>query len=206
MKPQSSFWRLLPGQGPAPQRDPGALSCIRTGKLHLSYGMERWVCDNVTKSLHFQLDRGASGALGGNPEHPEQGEAGEGVVGSRGSPHSSYMVVEARLVSSCLSLPSRARPRFWRLAESRGVTEYVLVNVELAATVSLERWERRGQSQPQPRGAQHHCRHLCRASPALPMQLLGHFLLSFHPLLPLYNHFFFLSPLFLPPSSFSGGA
>lgn len=50
----------------------------------------------------------------------------------------SYMVVEARLVSSCLSLPSRARPRFSRLAASVGVMEYVLEKVELAATVSLE--------------------------------------------------------------------
>lgn len=99
-------------------------------------------------------------------------------------------------MSSCLSLPSRARPRFWRFAESRGVTEYVLEKVELAATFSLEGWERRGQSQRQPGGAQHHCRHLCRASPALPMQLLDHFLLSFPPLFPLYNHFFFLPPNF----------
>lgn len=83
----------------------------------------------------FQLDGVGSGALGGSPEHAEQEEVGEGMVGS---PHRSYMVVEARLVSSCLSLPSRARPRFWRLAESRGVTEYVLEKVELAATVSLE--------------------------------------------------------------------
>lgn len=63
---------------------------------------------------------------------------GPAVVGSRGSPPGSYMVVEARLVSSCLSLPSRARPLFSRLAESKGVTEYVLEKVELAATVSLE--------------------------------------------------------------------
>lgn len=41
-------------------------------------------------------------------------------------------------MSSCLSLPSRARPLFSRLAESKGVTEYVLEKVELAATVSLE--------------------------------------------------------------------
>lgn len=144
----------------------------------------------------FQLDGVGSAAHGGSPEHPEQSGVGEGVVGSRGSPKSSHMVVEARLVSSCLSLPSRARPRFWRFAESRGVTEYVLEKVELAATFSLEGWERRGQSQPQPGGAQHHCRHLCRASPALPMQLLDHFLLSFPPLFPLYNHFFFLPPNF----------
>ena len=69
----------------------------------------------------------------------ERGEGmGPAVAGSGGSPPGSYMVVEARLVSSCLSLPSRARPRFSRLAESVGVTEYVLEKVELAATFSLE--------------------------------------------------------------------
>lgn len=85
------------------------------------------------------------GTLGGSPEHPEQREAvgEEGRQGPsrggqwRGSPPGPYMVVEARLVSSCLSLPSRARPRFSRLAESMGVTEYVLEKVELAATFSL---------------------------------------------------------------------
>lgn len=130
--------------------------------------------------------------FGGSPEHPEQGKWGEGVEGSRGSPRSSHMVVEARLVSSCLSLPSRASPRFWRLDESRGVTENVLEKVELAATFSLEGWERRAQSQPQPGGAQHQS----RASPALPTQLPGHFLLSCPPLFPLCNHFFFLPAAF----------
>lgn len=102
---------------------------------------------SISQNLYiFQLD-------GVSSEHPEQVEVGEGMVGSRRSPCSPHMVVEARLVSSCLSLPSRARPRFWRFAESRGVTEYVLEKVELAATVSLEGWERRAQSQPQPGGA-----------------------------------------------------
>lgn len=123
---------------------------------------------------------------------------GDGVVGSRGSSQSSYMVVEARLVSSCLSLPSRARPRFWRLAESRGVTEYVLENVELAATVSLEGWERTSQSQPQPR---------CSASlqapgqgqPCPPCATAG----PFPPFVPSSPSP--LQPLLFSPFSFSGG-
>lgn len=54
-------------------------------------------------------------------------------------PH-PHMVLEARLVSSCLSFPSRARPRFSRLSLSSGVTVYTLQNVELGDTWSLEGW------------------------------------------------------------------
>lgn len=48
------------------------------------------------------------------------------------------MVLEARLVSSCLSLPSRARPRFSRLLFRVGVRVYTLQNVELDDTWSLK--------------------------------------------------------------------
>lgn len=40
-------------EAPSKQRDPGALNNFGTGKLHLSYGMERWLCDRATKSPHF---------------------------------------------------------------------------------------------------------------------------------------------------------
>lgn len=61
---------------------------------------------------------------GGTAENKTSGGHFSSLSGdfSRHKP-GSYMVVEARLVSSCLSLPSRARPRFSRLAESVGVTE-----------------------------------------------------------------------------------
>lgn len=49
-------------------------------------------------------------------------------------------MLEARLVSSCLSLPSSARPCFWQLAARSGVTAKVWEKLELAATVSL--WKR----------------------------------------------------------------
>lgn len=47
------------------------------------------------------------------------------------------MVLEARLVSSCFSLPSRARPLFSRLLFSVGVRVYTLQKVELGDTWSL---------------------------------------------------------------------
>lgn len=46
----------------------------------------------------------------------------------------AHMVLEARLVSSCLSLPSSARPLFSRLLLSVGVSVYTLQNVELDDT------------------------------------------------------------------------
>lgn len=49
----------------------------------------------------------------------------------------SYMVEEARLVSSCLSFPSSARPLFSRFLSSVGVRVYTLQNVELDETWSL---------------------------------------------------------------------
>lgn len=52
-------------------------------------------------------------------------------------PAPPHMVLDARLVSSCLSFPSRARPRFSRLLLSRGVMVYTLQNVELGDTWSL---------------------------------------------------------------------
>ncbi len=50
----------------------------------------------------------------------------------------TYNVLEAKFVSSCLSLPSRAKPRFSRLFTRKGVRVYTLQNVELGATKSLE--------------------------------------------------------------------
>lgn len=47
------------------------------------------------------------------------------------------MVLEARLVSSCFSFPSRASPRFSLLSLSSGVMVYTLQNVELGDTWSL---------------------------------------------------------------------
>lgn len=47
------------------------------------------------------------------------------------------MVEEARLVSSCLSFPSSARPLFSRFLSSVGVRVYTLQNVELDETWSL---------------------------------------------------------------------
>lgn len=52
----------------------------------------------------------------------------------------SYMVEEARLVSSCLSFPSSARPLFSRFLSSVGVRVYTLQNVELDDTWSLTTW------------------------------------------------------------------
>lgn len=60
--------------------------------------------------------------------------AGNSLLHTQPHPH---MVLEARLVSSCLSFPSRARPRFSRLSLSSGVTVYTLQNVELGDTWSL---------------------------------------------------------------------
>lgn len=60
--------------------------------------------------------------------------AGDPLLHTQPHPH---MVLEARLVSSCLSFPSRARPRFSRLSLSSGVTVYTLQNVELGDTWSL---------------------------------------------------------------------
>lgn len=50
----------------------------------------------------------------------------------------TYMVLEAKLVSSCFSCPSRARPLFSRLLHSVGVSVYTLQNVELGDTWSLK--------------------------------------------------------------------
>lgn len=51
----------------------------------------------------------------------------------------AHIVVEAKLVSSSLSLPSSARPRFSLLFASRGVIERVLSKVAFPSTVSLQR-------------------------------------------------------------------
>lgn len=59
-------------------------------------------------------------------------------------PTPPHMVLDARLVSSCLSFPSRARPRFSRLLLSRGVMVYTLQNVELGDTWSLQGGDKRG--------------------------------------------------------------
>lgn len=48
------------------------------------------------------------------------------------------MVLEAKLVSSCFSCPSRARPLFSLLLLSVGVSVYTLQNVELGDTWSLQ--------------------------------------------------------------------
>ncbi len=50
----------------------------------------------------------------------------------------TYNVLEAKFVSSCLSLPSRAKPRFSWLFARNGVRVYTLQNVALGATKSLE--------------------------------------------------------------------
>lgn len=50
----------------------------------------------------------------------------------------TYNVLDAKFVSSCLSLPSRAKPRFSRLFARNGVRVYTLQNVALGATISLE--------------------------------------------------------------------
>lgn len=49
----------------------------------------------------------------------------------------AYIVLEARLVSPCLSLPSSARPCFWQLGARSGVTSKLLEKLELAPIVSL---------------------------------------------------------------------
>lgn len=49
-----------------------------------------------------------------------------------------YNVLDAKFVSSCLSLPSKAKPRFSRLFARNGVRVYTLQNVALGATISLE--------------------------------------------------------------------
>lgn len=127
----------------------------------------------------------------------EWGEGmGPAVAGSRGSLPGSYMVVEARLVSSCLSLPSRARPRFSRLAESVGVTEYVLEKVELATTFSLE-GVREESSEPAPAWWVLSITPGTWAEPDPPaLPFLCSCLVLFPPFVPLYNHFFFLSSAF----------
>lgn len=224
LKPQICFWRPLelPELGFTPetrpdaalQRDTGALDDGWDWEANVSYKMERWVCGHVTKSLHFPAGWGGlrhrrcGGPLVGAQSILSSGkllERGEGmgpaVAGSGGSPPSSYMVVEARLVSSCLSLPSRARPRFSRLAESVGVMEYILEKVELAATVSLEGVGEEN-SEPAPAwwvlSTHQGCSALRQAPgqsqnpPALPSprSCLG----LFPPFVPLYNHFFFSNP------------
>jgi hypothetical protein len=76
--------------------------------------------------------------------HPAQSLA-RGLLSAEACPLSpvphpplpSHMVLEARLVSSCLSCPSKARPRFSRLSLSSGVMVYTLQNVELGDTWSL---------------------------------------------------------------------
>lgn len=50
----------------------------------------------------------------------------------------TYSVLDARLVSSCFSLPSSARPRFSRLFARNGVSVKTLQKVELGATRSLQ--------------------------------------------------------------------
>lgn len=52
--------------------------------------------------------------------------------------NATYMVLEAKLVSSCFSCPSRARPLFSLLLLSVGVSVYTLQNVELGDTWSLQ--------------------------------------------------------------------
>lgn len=52
-------------------------------------------------------------------------------------------MLEARLVSPCLNLPSSARPCFWQLAARSGVTAKLLEKVELAAIVSLSKEKKR---------------------------------------------------------------
>jgi len=120
---------------------------VGTGRLRLLRGGEvgLWPCHKILTFSSWARAQEVWETLGGSPEHPEQwaavaegGRHSPAVAGSGGSPPGSYMVEEARLVSSCLSLPSRARPRFSRLAASVGVTEYVLEKVELAGTFSLE--------------------------------------------------------------------
>ena len=64
------------------------------------------------------------------------------VLASGRSQH-THMLEEARLVSSCLSLPSRARPLFSRLLLSVGVSVYTLQNVELGDTWSLSKGKER---------------------------------------------------------------
>lgn len=55
-----------------------------------------------------------------------------------GSPF-TYMLEEARLVSSCFSFPSRTIPLLWRLLARRGRMEYSLSRLSPGSTVSLER-------------------------------------------------------------------
>lgn len=50
----------------------------------------------------------------------------------------THSVLEARLVSSCFSFPSSARPRFSRLLARNGVSVKTLQKVELGATTSLQ--------------------------------------------------------------------
>ncbi len=51
----------------------------------------------------------------------------------------THIVVEAKLVSSSLSLPSSARPSFSLLLDSRGVIARVLSKFAFPSTVSLQR-------------------------------------------------------------------
>lgn len=76
-----------------------------------------------------------------------------------GLPAPPHMVLEARLVSSCFSFPSRARPRFSRLSLSSGVMVYTLQNVELGETWSLWSGDRSTGFLDRPgqvRGSPHH--------------------------------------------------
>lgn len=77
------------------------------------------------------------------------GQAGSRPRGGEGPARQvTHMVEEARLVSSCFSFPSRARPLFSRLLLSRGVRVYTLQKVELAATWSLPAREGREGGRP----------------------------------------------------------
>lgn len=54
-----------------------------------------------------------------------------------------YIMLEARLVSPCLSFPSSAKSCFLQLAASSGVTAKLLEKLELAAIVSLREEKKR---------------------------------------------------------------
>lgn len=52
--------------------------------------------------------------------------------------YSTHMVLEAKLVSSSFSFPSRAMPSFTRLFDSKGRTVIVFETMQLGCTFSLE--------------------------------------------------------------------
>lgn len=76
-----------------------------------------------------KTDQSAPGTGPGPGERPGPGP-GPG-------PGHTHSVLEAKLVSSCLSFPSRARPRLSRLLARNGVTVKTLQKVELGGTTSL---------------------------------------------------------------------